>query len=543
MKLRMKIILLSIGTCMLPLCLFLSLLNLSVQKQAERQAREFCYYNAQNLESVLNQAFDSAYNTSLALISNKSVRDYLTDPHHNLPQLEQTQNTLYSLVDNKPFITSLNLFSPTGRRLSWGQAGQLFPEDTARADELDGMYFWGIDEIGNMKAQPFLCRLLRDSQQVSLHWGYAKIYLDADWLGRQFAFPSADYVSSMLCDGTGRVIFPCVADDYDVKAGAYTEERTLNHSDWKLVTRVDSRYASSASQSFLGVLRVGLVLAVAASIVLALSLSRLLIRPIRRISETMSIIGSGQFGAHLSLPRRDELGMLAQQLNHMSDELQRLLDEAVHNHTMFIEAKLNALQSQVNPHFLYNTLDNIHWMSEMHHEPEISRMISSLSKLFRLALSTDKTGIWPLSKEIEHVRCYIDILNLRFQGTVTFSLRMEDHLENIDVPALMLQPLIENAVQHGVRDKENGIVSVEIRTEGNQMIYQVRDNGSADADYINHLIQNGPEPGSRKGQALNNLYQRITLRFGQEADFHCVSTEEGSLFELRLPIKRKEERL
>ena len=170
-------------------------------------------------------------------------------------------------------------------------------------------------------------------------------------------------------------------------------------------------------------------------------------------------------------------------------------------------------------------------------------MISSLSKLFRLALSTDKTGIWPLSKEIEHVRCYIDILNLRFQGTVTFSLRMEDHLENIDVPALMLQPLIENAVQHGVRDKENGIVSVEIRTEGNQLIYQVRDNGSADADYINHLIQNGPEPGSRKGQALNNLYQRITLRFGQEADFHCVSTEEGSLFELRLPIKRKEERL
>ena len=310
-----------------------------------------------------------------------------------------------------------------------------------------------------------------------------------------------------------------------------------------LVTRVNSRYASSASQSFLGVLRVGLVLAVAASIVLALSLSRLLIRPIRRISETMSIIGSGQFGAHLSLPRRDELGMLAQQLNHMSDELQRLLDEAVHNHTMFIEAKLNALQSQVNPHFLYNTLDNIHWMSEMHHEPEISRMISSLSKLFRLALSTGKTGIWPLSKEIEHVRCYIDILNLRFQGTVTFSLRMEDHLENIDVPALMLQPLIENAVQHGVRDKENGIVSVEIRTEGNQMIYQVRDNGSADADYINHLIQNCPEPGSRKGQALNNLYQRITLRFGQEADFHCVSTEEGSLFELRLPIKRKEERL
>ena len=119
-------------------------------------------------------------------------------------------------------------------------------------------------------------------------------------------------------------------------------------------------------------------------------------------------------------------------------------------------------------------------------------MFSSLSKLFRLALSTDKTGIWPLSKEIEHVRCYIDILNLRFQGTVTFSLRMEDHLENIDVPALMLQPLIENAVQHGVRDKENGIVSVEIRTEGNQMIYQVRDNGSAVADYINHLIQNGP---------------------------------------------------
>lgn len=116
---------------------------------------------------------------------------------------------------------------------------------------------------------------------------------------------------------------------------------------------------------------------------------------------------------------------------------------------------------------------------------------------------------------------------------------LQEGLENINVPSLMLQPLIENAVQHGIRDVEHGKVQVDIHAEGDRMIYRVLDNGVADAEYINHLIQNGPEPGSRKGQALNNLYQRVTLRFEQNAAFYCVSTPDGSLFELNLPIDEK----
>ena len=222
----------------------------------------------------------------------------------------------------------------------------------------------------------------------------------------------------------------------------------------------------------------------------------------------------------------------------MSDELQRLMDEAVRNHTLFIEARLNALQSQVNPHFLYNTLDNIHWMCEMRHQKEISKMVSSLSRLFRLGLSMDKSGVWPLSREIEHVRCYMDILKIRFQNTVEFAFDVQENLEDLEVPALLLQPLVENAVQHGIHDLEHGEVRVEIRAQGGKLHYSVWDNGSADAVYINRLIQNGPERGSCRGQALNNLYQRITLRFGEDARFYCTSNAHECLFMLIFPIRR-----
>lgn len=545
MKLRAKIILVSIITCILPLCLLFFWMSMALQEDAVKQGQEFCYFHAENLESLLNQAFDSAYDASLSVIANRPIREYLTCDWKNAPQpelialQENARNALYTIAGNNTYISSMNIFSMDNRQLSWGRTGKLYQTEISRALEYNGRYFWGIDNSGNMKGQPYLCRLLRDDQQVGIHWGYAKIYLYADKIEELLSsLDTNHYIRSTLQNPDGEILFPREEPSSNA-VDEYFEERSLTHTDWRLTTCLNANYSLDASQLLLDILYIGLLLALFALAILTVVLSHMLIKPIHRISETMGAVGSGEFGTHLELHRKDEIGMLSHQLNHMSDELQRLFDEAVSNHTMFIEAKLNALQSQVNPHFLYNTLDNVYWMSEMHHEHEISHMIASLSKLFRLALSTDKTGIWPLSKEIEHVRCYMDILNVRFRDTVEFSFLLQEGLENINVPSLMLQPLIENAVQHGIRDVEHGKVQVDIHAEGDRMIYRVLDNGVADAEYINHLIQNGPEPGSRKGQALNNLYQRVTLRFGQNAAFYCVSTPDGSLFELNLPIDEK----
>ena len=119
-----------------------------------------------------------------------------------------------------------------------------------------------------------------------------------------------------------------------------------------------------------------------------------------------------------------------------------------------------------------------------------------------------------------------------------FAFDVQENLEDLEVPALLLQPLVENAVQHGIHDLEHGEVRVEIRAQGGKLHYSVWDNGPADAVYINRLIQNGPERGSCRGQALNNLYQRITLRFGEDARFYCTSNAHECLFMLIFPIRR-----
>ncbi len=548
MKLRTKIILMSITACFLPICLLFSLMYVSVQRNVDQQAQEFCRSSAQNLTVVLNQAFDSAYDASLAVLANKPVREYLTVDMDSVSRddairlLENAQNALYTILSNNHYISSISLFSLDNRSMSWGRAGTLFAKDREKADALDGKYFWGTEEAGTLRGSPYLCRLLRDGQRVKIHWGYVKIYLYPDEIRHLLASSAAGQrIDNTLVDSDGRTMFsPQDADD--TESMVYVVEQRRDHADWRLVTRLNRAYTYDIGESLANTLYLGLVISVFAVAALSLILSHLLTQPIRRIGETMRVVGSGQFGAHLELNSRDELGALALQLNRMSDELERLFNEALSNHTMFIQAKLNALQSQVNPHFLYNTLDNIHWMCEVRHEPEISRMVFSLSNLFKLALSTDETGVWPLSKEIEHVRCYLDILNIRYQDAVEFRFQPQEGLEDIEVPALMLQPLIENAVHHGVRNIQHGIVQVDIHRADDLLIYRVRDNGTADADYINALILKGPEPGSRKGQALHNLYQRITLRFGQAASFRCISTPEGSLFELTLPIGKEEAR-
>ena len=546
MRLRTKITLISMLTCVLSLCILYGVLGAYVQEYSDRQAREFCHYNALNLAAVLDQAFDSAHDISLSVIINRPIRDYVEaldrrDPAGVLFSMKETaQNALFTITGSSQYVSSVNVSSLNGQSLHWGKQGRLTPADMERADALRGMYYWGVDESGAMQGQPFLCRLLRDEQQVSMHWGYVKIYLYADKIGQLLSSSLADaFVTNVLLDEQGSVILPLsqTGNAWD-DAKTHSQIRQLAHSNWRLGTALNREYLLDVRTPLIQTMQYALLLAFATWLALSVVLSHLLTRPVRRISSAMEAIGSGKFGTHLDMRRRDEMGMLAQGLNQMSDELQRLMDEAVRNHTLFIEARLNALQSQVNPHFLYNTLDNIHWMCEMRHQKEISKMVSSLSRLFRLGLSMDKSGVWPLSREIEHVRCYMDILKIRFQNTVEFAFDVQENLEDLEVPALLLQPLVENAVQHGIHDLEHGEVRVEIRAQNGMLHYSVWDNGPADAVYINRLIQNGPERGSCRGQALNNLYQRITLRFGEDARFYCTSNAHECLFMLIFPIRR-----
>ena len=197
-------------TCVLSLCILYGVLGAYVQEYSDRQAREFCHYNALNLAAVLDQAFDSAHDISLSVIINRPIRGLCrgagSPRSRRRPVLHEGNRAerAVTITGSSQYVSSVNVSSLNGQSLHWGKQGRLTPADMERADALRGMYYWGVDESGAMQGQPFLCRLLRDEQKVSLHWGYVKIYLYADKIGQLLSSSLADaFVTNVLLDEQG----------------------------------------------------------------------------------------------------------------------------------------------------------------------------------------------------------------------------------------------------------------------------------------------------------------------------------------------------
>ena len=179
------------------------------------------------------------------------------------------------------------------------------------------------------------------------------------------------------------------------------------------------------------------------------------------------------------------------------------------------ELELKYMQSQINPHFLYNTLDSIRWMAVMEEKEEIAEQVEALSDIFRHALSGGREVVL-LEKEIEHLESYILIQKNRFRDRMDVKIEVEDNLWHCKVLKLILQPLVENAIVHGLEKKlEGGIVTVKIKSEGELLIYEVEDNG-AGADEA-AIIRQLNSPGEEHNVfALKNIDERIKMKYGAE---------------------------
>ena len=536
--LRTKIIALSIIICIIPMAVLYSVLFRNLSDSIRRQAEDFCFYSAENLSSLVNREFDNAHSISLAVIANSVIRECMKEmdeQHQTLTALRNTAlNMLHSIVGNVTSVRSVSVFSMNGFPLIYGRSGVLTAEDREKADSLQGMYFWNIETEGSMKGEPYLCCLLREEETTSVHWGYVKVYLRKADILEMLSNPEGK-LTSQLIDGSGQILLQ-TSPETERKETEIEQIRQLNHCGWMLKTSLEESYLYDGRRVLYSGLAVTLTVAAMTAVLLSILLSHMLVRPLRRIRGAMVRVGNGEFGTHIEPQSKDELGEVTVQLNRMSDELERLMKEGVENRTLLTAAKLRVLQGQINPHFLYNTLDNIHWMSDMHHTEDVSRMVAALSSLFRLSLSLDDSGVWPFAMECRHVNCYLDIMRIRHQDTIAFEMRVQEGLDGIPVPALLLQPLLENAIQHGCAGLEHGEVTLEVRTENGMLLYRVSDNGNGDGGTINQMIQNGPADGNRKGMGLHNLYQRLVLRFGNAASFVCRSGEGRCVFEIRMPL-------
>ena len=244
-------------------------------------------------------------------------------------------------------------------------------------------------------------------------------------------------------------------------------------------------------------------------------LSKSLQNPIRKLLNMSNKISQGDFSPRVSLSASDEFNDLADSMNTMAEQIELLLEKSIAEQKQIQMLEYKVMQAQVSPHFLYNTLDAIIWAAEADNKKEVLTLVTSLSSFFRISLSQGLDFI-PISDEIEYVRSYLIIQQIRHNDVLSYEINVDDDIPNLRIPKLLLQPLVENALYHGVKNtREPGEIVVSIEREGEHLRFTVADDGIGMTQESLKALQKELTNGSgSKGYGLFNVSKRLELYYG-----------------------------
>lgn len=274
---------------------------------------------------------------------------------------------------------------------------------------------------------------------------------------------------------------------------------------------------------------VGLLLSVLLSIIHSMRITR----PLSRLQQTMKLVERGQFDVSLPVQQLDEIGHVSRAFNMMVSRLGRLTSRLVETEIREKNARIASLQSQINPHFLYNTLGSISMHAELADHREIVHMTGHLSALLRYSIGGDQTEV-TVKQELEHVRGYLAIQHIRYDERLSYSIQADDSLLDRPIIRLTLQPLVENAIVHGLergRGEVQIIITVQSDLQG--VCIAVRDNGPGmEPEQMEAQLQRmneGQLPEGPGGHGLVNVHRRIVLKYGSAYGIRLHHRESGGL--------------
>ena len=299
------------------------------------------------------------------------------------------------------------------------------------------------------------------------------------------------------------------------------------------------------NQNMRAMLRLSVAMAaviLAAALLTSWLLSRLLGRPLRGLAAAMERFerDADRFAYHPVGGTR-EVRELSNSFGHMVVRIQRLMSTVREEEVNLRKTELKALQAQINPHFLYNTLDSIAWMCEQGRSAEAVSMVHALARLFRISISKGHELI-PIAKEIEHAESYLQIQKYRYKNRFTYEFRVEPDCLDYYCNKITLQPILENAINHGLELMvDEGHITVELCQEGDAILFRVEDNGvGMSQEQVNAILTRAP--GENAGIGIRNVDERLKIYFGSQYGLHITSEPDvGTRVEIRMPKVRGDE--
>ncbi len=402
----------------------------------------------------------------------------------------------------------INLFYPLYQRYH-------APDDAPAALLVVGIDLCRMQEYIKTDNEDLNLRLLAKDGTILVSTKSSEIGTQAEW--------SARYTQSrgeLSIDGN-LIAYQCAEDDSWMADGSISQEALFAG------IRRSARWTAV------------IILALTAlAIVICAFCCRWFYTPIQELVQAMSLVSEGDLDTTIRDYEGKDFQQLSDGFNQMLTAVKGLIASIQRRERENTEIRLNALQSQIKPHFLYNTLECIHWQALLAGDTEVSEMVMALSRYYRLCLSKGQ-DIVPLSQEIEHTQSYVTIQNVRFDNILKVDYRIPEELLNVLLPKITLQPLVENAIYHGFKSEENrkGRVVISGEVAHDAVLLRVADDGvgmsDAELDHLNATMDVLVNDGS---YGVKNVHQRIAIRYGKGYGLRYEKNASGGVTVIiRLP--------
>jgi len=390
--------------------------------------------------------------------------------------------------------------------------------ERALADKYDKAHFYAGGEIFLLDSKGYVISSTPSKQQVG-----TKL--------------NEDYVSQVL---DGKKGFFSISAGERLRSPAMVIYDTSELTGFKLINVVPVSALTKQSDNVRYVTLLVIFICLFFMMWLAYFLSKNVTRPLLKLRSLMIQVESGNMDVFFTAPTNDEIGQLGRSFNKMLMRIKELIHKVYEKQHQLREAELKMIQAQFNPHFLYNSLDSINWMARLHKVNDISKIAISLGELLRFSIRNDREMIY-IREEIKQIRNYLTIQQVRYRDKFTVILDVEEEVEAYFIPKLLLQPLVENAISHGLELKEEqGELAIIAKRIGHKLQFIVRDDGCGmEPSRIAELQSDTYQPSSEGGTGIGlmNVRRRLYLHFGSGASL-TIDSEigQGTVVQIEIPI-------
>ena len=280
----------------------------------------------------------------------------------------------------------------------------------------------------------------------------------------------------------------------------------------------------------------GIILGIA--IIISILISKEITKPLEILKNSMKEVEKGDFETgYIEIIGQNEIVSLSKSFNIMICKIKKLIEQNITEQKQKRKSEIKALQAQINPHFLYNTLDSIIWMAECNKTREVVIMTSSLAKLLRESISNEEE-FTTIEREVNYIKSYLTIQQMRYKDKLEFEFDVEESIYSVRIIKLILQPIVENAIYHGIKYKEGkSLISIKGYDCGNEIEIIVKDTGvGMDKYQLEHIFDNCKRNEKSNGVGVSNVQMRLQLTYGKEYGLVYESKKsEGTTVKIRIP--------